>query len=169
MFLLASAHSIPLLECANPSRDSCSFYADCLESQYHCGPAGYPIGYGQKFCQKFSDRRSELSPSGQTWMLDTMHCLQTALIPEATGEMNKTCDEVRKKAFGTHAECYVDTGVCMLPLEDWLAIVDIVDVKTLFASWDAFDASVKVGVRCLEFRAFLVRQNVERYLRLQGS
>ena len=94
-----------------------------------------------------------------------MHCLQTGLIPEATGEVDTTCDVVRKKAFGTHAGCYVDSGVCMLPLRDWLAIVDIVDVRTLFGSWDAFEGSVKAGVGCLQFYAFLVRRGLVEYLR----
>ena len=89
-----------------------------------------------------------------------MHCLQDALVPEATGVVNTTCTAVEKKAFGTHARCYVDSGVCTLSPLDWLAIVDIVDVKTLFGSWDAFKATVQAGVGCLEFYAFLVRQEV---------
>lgn len=150
----------PLNECAYPPRDSCSFYADCLEAGYHCGQYGYPIGYGQKYCQRFSDDRSELSARGQEWMLDTMHCLQTQLIPEATGAVNTTCDAIKDKAFGTHAMCYVDSGVCLLPPSDWVAIVDIVGITTLFSSWDAFEATLEAGEGCVELWAYLIEQKL---------
>lgn len=144
-------------ECSNPSRDSCAFYADCLEARYHCGPNGYPVGFGAKFCQKFSDDRAELSARGQAWMLDTMQCLQRALVPEATGtKPGVTCDSIKKKAFGTHAGCYVGSGLCKLSPSDWVAVVDIVRLKTLFENWDALLSVLEVGGECLEFHTFLV-------------
>lgn len=143
--------------CTDPPRDNCSFYASCLETRYHCGPSGYPIGYGQKYCQKFSDERSLLSSKGQTWMIDTMHCLQEALVPDVTRSATETCEELSDKAFGTHARCYLSSGLCDLPPEDWAAIVEIVDFKTLFQSWDAFKASVEAASGCLQFYLFLIK------------
>ena len=122
-------------ECVNPPRDNCAFYADCLESRYHCGPDGYPIGYGQKFCEKYSDSREELSAQGQKWMLDVMQCLQRTLVLEATGSVaGVTCDSIEKKAFASHARCYVDNGLYGLPWTDWLAIVHIVGIDTLVST-----------------------------------
>jgi Phosphomannose isomerase type I len=40
-------------ECSDSPYGQCSFYAYCLEARYHCGPNGYPIGYGLKYCEKF--------------------------------------------------------------------------------------------------------------------
>jgi hypothetical protein len=92
-------------------------------------------------------------------MLDTMQCLQRTLIPEATGSaVNVTCDSIKKKAFGTHAGCYVGNGVCTLPPSDWLAIIRIVEFKTLFENWDAFLATLQAGGECLEFYYFLLTQ-----------
>ncbi|KAJ7104558.1 hypothetical protein C8R43DRAFT_1047231 [Mycena crocata] len=152
-------------ECTHPPPDSCAFYGDCLESRYNCGPTGYPIGYGQKYCTKFRMARATLSPRGQTWMLATMHCLQEALIPDAVGDSSgtSTCEDLEHKAFATHAGCYVHSGVCQLPISDWRAVLVIVDFKTLFDSWDAFMATLKAGAECLEFYAFLVGQ-VERVI-----
>jgi hypothetical protein len=145
-------------ECSKPPRNSCSFYPDCLEVRYHCGPAGYPLGYGEKFCQKFSVDRTQLSLQGQKWMLDTMQCLQNALVPEATGSgAGVTCGSIKAAAFGTHAACYVGNGLCGLPPSDWLAIVGIVQFKTLFESWDAFLATLKTAGGCLEFHGFLAQ------------
>jgi hypothetical protein len=92
-------------------------------------------------------------------MLDTMQCLQNALVPEATGSgAGVTCDSIEEKAFGTHAECYVGSGLCMLPPSDWLAIVHIVQFKTLFENWDAFLATLETGGGCLEFYLYLAAQ-----------
>ncbi|KAJ7807871.1 hypothetical protein B0H14DRAFT_2871984 [Mycena olivaceomarginata] len=149
-------------ECLHPPPDSCSFYADCLESRYHCGPTGYPLGYGEKYCTKFQAHRTTLSARGQTWMLATMHCLQEALVPDAIASPSAvtTCAALQDKAFATHANCYVSSGVCKLPPSDWGAILEIVDVKTLFDSWDAFKATLMAGAECLEFYAFLIDQGL---------
>jgi hypothetical protein len=149
--------------CSNPVRGQCSFYEDCLETRYHCGPDGYPLGYGKKFCNKFNAARDKFSQKGQIWMLDTMECLQRVLVPEATGpkEMGgqggSPCDELRKKAFDSHAECYVQNGVCTLSVKDWVEIVEVVDLKTLFGSWEALNEALQAATGCLELYAFLLR------------
>ncbi|KAJ7032745.1 hypothetical protein C8F04DRAFT_1106401 [Mycena alexandri] len=158
--------SAPSDECLNPPQGSCTFYADCLESRYHCGPTGYPLGYGQKYCTKFLAERERLDSPGQTWMLATLHCLQVALVPDfvpdATGSPNATatCQALEDKAFGTHAGCYVSNGVCKLPLSDWEAILDIVGIETLVDSWDAFKATLTAGTECLDFIAFLIARGL---------
>lgn len=99
------------LGCSNLTCDSCLFYANCREARYHCGPPGYPVGYGAKFCPKFSDDCAQMSARGQTWMFDAMQCLQRALVPEATGtKAGVTCGSIKTEAFGTHTGCYVGSG-----------------------------------------------------------
>lgn len=142
--------------CANPPLDNCSFYANCLETRYNCGPSGYPIGYGQQYCEKFSNERSLLNTQGQQWMINTMHCLQLALVPYAIDNNPTTCQALENQAFETHAGCYVDNGLCALGLQDWSAILKIVDITTLFQSWDAFKATVEAAAGCAEFFAFVV-------------
>ncbi|KAF8069041.1 hypothetical protein FPV67DRAFT_1102693 [Lyophyllum atratum] len=143
--------------CANPPLDSCAFYADCLESKYNCGLDGYPIGYGQHFCEKFRTDRTELSTAGQEWMLNTMLCLQRTLIPEATSAAGVTCASLEMKAFASHGRCYVESGLCTLPPTDWLAIVRIVEIKTVFASKDSLLATLSAGEGCLELYLFFIR------------
>ncbi|KAJ7189560.1 hypothetical protein GGX14DRAFT_484836 [Mycena pura] len=147
--------------CFHPPSDSCSFYADCLETRYHCGPAGYPLGFGEMFCTKFQAARATLSASGQTWMLTTMHCLQVALVPDAVGAMGAAanCIALEHKGFATHADCYVHSGICKLPPSDWEAVLNIVDIKTLFDSWDALRETLTVGTECLELYAFLAERS----------
>jgi len=151
--------SIANEECSDPPYGQCSFYADCLESsRYHCGPDGYPIGYGLKYCDKSQARLSEFSEQGQTWVLNTMKCLQDTLIPEATGEVGavKTCEELNTKAFNSHAPCYLKNGLCALPPSDWVVIVDIVSFQTLFSSWEAVKETLEAAAGCSAFYASVV-------------
>ncbi|KAG6840629.1 hypothetical protein C0991_005481 [Blastosporella zonata] len=146
--------------CTNPPRGQCNFYADCLESQYHCGPTGYPLGFGEHFCMKFNASRAELSTEGQVWMLNTMECLQQALVPEATSTAGVTCDSLRKDAFASHGPCYVQSGLCTLPPSDWVKIVGIVGVKSLFDSKEAFLATLSAAEGCLEAYLFFLKDAV---------
>jgi hypothetical protein len=136
--------------CSAPPFDNCDFYTTCLEPAYQCGPDGYPIGYGDHFCRAFSDNRGDLSAEGQTWMINTMHCLQTSLIPDVGAAGTETCDQLRTHAFATHAGCYVDNGLCDLGFGDWFAIVGIVGIGTLVESLDAAKASGQAALGCFE-------------------
>ena len=89
-------------------------------------------------------------------MLDTMQCLQKALVSEATGTVNTTCQKLAEKAFASHPRCYLSSGLCKLPVSDWLEIVKVVQLKTLFQNWDAFKGTVEAAEGCLEFYAFLL-------------
>jgi len=88
-----------------------------------------------------------------------MHCLQTALVPDATGPTT-TCQALEDQAFGTHAGCYVGNGFCTLGVHDWLAILEIVDIMTLFESWDAFKATVEAAAGCAEFYAWMISKGL---------
>ena len=65
-----------------------------------------------------------------------MLCLQTALVPEAVGAPNAVqgCDALSQFAFSTHAQCYVDSGVCVLSPSDWGVIVNTVGILNLFTT-----------------------------------
>jgi len=138
-------------ECSNPPLRSCAFYLDCLENRdYNCGASGYPLAFGQHYCQVFKAAQSTFSPQGQVWLTNTMHCLQVALVPEATGQVPKlTCSELYHKAFATHATCYVDNGFCRLPWSDMLQIVKLVR-KQLFQNLDAISATIEAVVDCVK-------------------
>ncbi|KAJ6643668.1 hypothetical protein Bhyg_08632 [Pseudolycoriella hygida] len=111
-----------------PSSTDCSFYSDCLEAAVPCGPNGYALGYGLKFCQKFKARSLLFSPRGRQWILSTTKCLQNALVPIASGEVVKTCSEIQDYAYDSHPDCYTQPGhsVCDLPITDWALILTII-------------------------------------------
>ena len=93
-------------------------------------------------------------------MVNTMHCLQSSLVPDAIDSNATTCSALETKAFGTHAGCYVSNGLCSLGILNWEAIIEIVDIKTLFASWDALKATVEAAGDCAEFIALMVAKEL---------
>ena len=94
--------------------EDCSFYPDCLESTYHCGLNGYPMGYGNKYCNKFLDNYDDYSKDGQAWIDGTLLCLKSALVPLVENTSGQTCQTVNTIAFNSHVDCYVDNGFCNL-------------------------------------------------------
>jgi hypothetical protein len=149
-----SAFSVPtseLNECFTPIRDNCTFYMLCLEDKYHCGPDGYPLGYGQHFCQKFAAEISSFSPKGRQWISNTMLCLQDSLVPEATTTTSgvNNCDSLKEVALSKHAKCYVESGLCSLSPFDWLRIVRTVGIKPLVTSFEGFLQAVEAAGLCV--------------------
>lgn len=149
--------------CQNPRRDTCDFYPNCLETKYRCGPSGYPIGYGLKYCRAFTAAKSRLSDRGDEWVSDTMLCLQRALAPLATTQTT-TCPVLKSRAIATHPDCYIKSGVCVLGPADWTIIVDTVDLKDLFGSLDQLKAVLQTVGGCAEFYAWLIKQGIIKVL-----
>ena len=55
-------------ECYEPTPMTCGFYRDCLEPAITCGPTGYALGYGERYCTKFQNIKDSLSDDGQAWV-----------------------------------------------------------------------------------------------------
>lgn len=116
---------------------SCEFYQSCLEAQFQCGPDGYPIRYGLKYCERFISLNTSraytgrlLSSQGLAWRNNTLNCLQDVLIPSLTMVSQiSDCQKVTEFAFNSHSRCYTQPGqsICDLPKSDWLIIGTIPD------------------------------------------
>lgn len=95
---------------------SCDYYA-CVEAErLSCGAKGYPIGYGQRYCEKFS--AIEFYPSqaggelavfpaaGNDWRDEVRTCLQEEMEEYFLSEEPKDCSSLRAFAFNSHPRCY---------------------------------------------------------------
>jgi hypothetical protein len=91
---------------------SCDFYTKCLETKYKCGPTGYPVGYGFKYCSKFVKNINDYPAKGQEWIKKTLVCLKKALVPELN-----SCQNLYNVAFNSHPKCYYDSGFCDMFLD----------------------------------------------------
>ncbi|GLE08305.1 hypothetical protein PINS_up019370 [Pythium insidiosum] len=150
---VSAAASAPATLPANCStalpRDSCAFYLDCLEATFPCGADGYAVGYGDKYCRAFAANEAWFSPKGKRWISDVMFCLQTDLVPLLTATAaKKTCPEIRQQAFSSHPPCYLQAGVCTLPVSDWIALARVIGIKQLVADLQAVRQEVLVALGC---------------------
>ena len=145
----------PNVEAKISQQLDCSFYTDCLEAKYHCGPDGYPVGYGNKYCEKFLEHRDEFSDAGQQWIDGTLTCLKKALEPDMITSETETCDKVNDDAFASHVQCYVDNGFCDLAFDglhpfktshfyyDLLQVYEVKDFASLMAIKAVFETVQK--------------------------
>lgn len=121
--------------CYEPKPDTCDFYIDCLEEDVSCGPQGYALGYGHKYCERFKSS-TLLSPQGEIWRSETMSCLQYALIDDVLEALQKpSCENIIDIAFDSHPECYTIPGasICSLGLHDMKTIVGTIDHHDLLS------------------------------------
>ncbi len=109
--------------------DVLGFYA-CVDAQLvdgaGCGEDGYPLGFGGRYGQRYWDGApTTLSEDGQAWVTRVASCLQVSLLDVI--DRDTTCDAVWTLGFGTHDECYVDSGFCALPVADQLWVFSQID------------------------------------------
>ncbi|UOF00418.1 hypothetical protein [Bdellovibrio reynosensis] len=124
--------------CRTPSPKQCGFYRSCVETKYNCGGQGYPIAYGEKYCERFlSLTYKDLSLKGIQWRDATLVCLQNQISNLLYSSNNvRTCGDLKAFAFDTHAGCYTQKGnsICDLSYDEMTTIgntVDVGDVMTI--------------------------------------
>lgn len=160
-------------DACTPSRNKCDFYPACLEREVQCGDGGYALGYGHRYCGLFQQAKPEFSAAGSAWLESTTLCLQAELlkIVETADKGGLACGKVKKLAFErfarrlsyklrdvyactptnecSHPKCYVESGVCELPVGDMGRIVGVIGWKQLVSDILALKQSAAVASRCL--------------------
>ena len=101
----------------------------------------YYLGYGDKYVRRFKTVvRWQLSRQGQAWLDQCLILLQGAIEnrrdsnPFAFADFELQNDAFREFAYNTHADAYVQAGICDLPMLDWATIAttpDVLDILTL--------------------------------------
>ncbi|TPX69593.1 hypothetical protein SpCBS45565_g02314 [Spizellomyces sp. 'palustris'] len=123
--------------CTAPTPHTCTFYTSCLEVAIPCGPDGYAIGYGNKFCSKFQENADKFTDKGEEWMYKVMSCLQESLVPKLPNNSTSSpkpmsCSELKSFAYSTHPNCYLSAGVCTLHPKDWIVLLNSIGIQELF-------------------------------------
>lgn len=105
---------------------SCDYYLCKEAADKSCGDDGYYVGFGHKYCERLTlVTEPRLSVEGQAWSAATRECLMLAL--ERDSLPSDSCDEIAEIAFASHPGCYLDMGVCDLPLSDLWKVVTTID------------------------------------------
>lgn len=100
-----------------------------------------------------------MSPEGQTWVTDTMLCLQRQMVPYALERRQIGCEELGHDALVTHPKCYVDNGWCVLPISDWKVIVEVV-FPTFFSDPQTIKEALFTGKDCLLLYVWLIGRDL---------
>ena len=131
---------------------NCEFYTQCLEEKYSCGPHGYPVGYGYKYCSKFLKFFEEFPATGKKWVEKTLICLKDALYPLYDARSN--CDVIYAVAFASHPECYFQAGFCDLfidsanifkTLQALLKVYEVKDFMSVTSMKQVFETAKMCG------------------------
>jgi hypothetical protein len=154
--ILGNDTCLPADESCRPAFENCCGFYDCVESNCGCGAQGYPLGYGKKYCQIFSNY--PFTGMGGKWRDATLRCLQRALIPFSKCPPT-TCEILKTKAFDSHPFCYTSSGVCFLNPKDLLGILAITygDVLTMDGVLQILETIKKCGLKyILQFEMEIV-------------
>ncbi len=117
-------------------------------------PPTYYMFYGDKYVNRFRTiLRPSLSDAGQSWLDCTLNGLQTAIEnrrdanPWAFAELERDSDKFQDFAYATHADVYVNCGVCNLSIFDEAKILDTPDFRDLL-TLDGVSQIIDVFLQC---------------------
>jgi hypothetical protein len=120
--------------------NECGFYRDCVEEHYPCGDDGYALGYGLKYCQRFSEYDGCDDDAWNNWVNSTLVCLQRSLVGVVQMDASMlSCRGIKSTAFDSHPLCYTgggadvptDPSICFLPVADQVCVLKIIDISDL--------------------------------------
>lgn len=97
----------------------------------------YYSNYGLKYFRKFKDSTSlVLSDAGKVWVDATAYALQVKISEFLKNQpkIESNPENLKKAAFGTHADAYIESGILELPVSDKIWIFLTVDIDDLFSS-----------------------------------
>ena len=121
----------------------CSYYS-CLEESANCGEDGYLLNFVGKYCNRFTQvTYPRLSDFGKVWMSTVRECLIYNM--EESYFAGESCSSIEERGIRDHIDCYVDSGICSLPLRDWFSVVSTISPVEF-----PFMQAVSVGISCID-------------------
>ncbi|KAH7714161.1 hypothetical protein AAVH_18499 [Aphelenchoides avenae] len=141
-------------------RQECEEYKE-LDKGLNCGPDGYMLGYGHKYCNRFYDKYTDFDRLGQATVSCTAKCLLDKLRPAVAAEQQRSredsCGRLKVHAYDSHVGCYVDCGFCLTfvtnPME-YFGVIDRADLNVSTVS--------EIGGKCAGGYIELARRLLSR-------
>ena len=148
---MSPAGDCPLADTDAPTEDPAGFYR-CRDAQLNhgngCGPDGYPLGFAAKYAEVYMwEVYPSVGQEAQAFLDANLLCLQSAFLEETSEDM--TCAEVAEVGFESHPGCYLESGICGVPLVDQMAIVLSVEPMDM-GHPSQQDAFVEIARMCFE-------------------
>jgi len=135
-----ASECIDLLE--NNSCGQCQYYS-CLEEKAQCGEEGYLLNFVGKYCERFTQiTYPRLTEFGKVWLEGVRECLIYNM--DNDYYEGESCESIEDRGIKDHIECYVGTGICSLPISDWVNIL-----STIKPGEFPIMQAVAVGNKCI--------------------
>lgn len=159
---------------------NCSYYSCIEQERLSCGSSGYALGYGQAYCEKFSELTFQPShpggelavfpAAGNEWRDEVRACLQYELEDYFAGEEEKDCRSLRAFAFESHPRCYTSgPSFCALKPQSIIKIgltinTDLLTAESLAQVRDTATICVRqLDERIADEPSFFVRWKLKEY------
>ncbi len=126
----------------SPSFTSCEFYS-CKEKARPCGKDGYWEKFAVPYCNVFLKKEKQYSQPLRAFLPKVRQCLQ-ASINDYTH--SASCGDIKKLAFNSHVNCYVNSGFCHLSKLDQLTIAN--EVRGSFLNLETWQEAAAVNKAC---------------------
>jgi hypothetical protein len=145
---------------AHGEESTCLQYHVLDEQILSCGPQGYALGFGARYCDRFSALGiSDLSAQGLAWRDATRACLLEDFTAIATDSEEPTCRDLKIRAFQSHPPCYTDPlgqrggqnriSFCKLEPRDVLRVLQVVEPLDLLSPL-AIQQNVRIAGLCAD-------------------
>lgn len=152
LVFLFSISALAQTRSCNEYIGTCDFYL-CQEQQYSCGPNGYNLGYGYKYCSLSNSKllKQMKSTQGQQWVVDTFTCLQSKNYESSLDLSNeskpkKICEIISETSYESHPDCYIQAGFCQLSAYEKGLILNLIKQEAF--SFRAILQGLKILKQC---------------------
>lgn len=109
----------------------CLFYTKCLEETYNCGEAGFPLKYGDNYCNRLFENLEHFSITAEYCFQNSNLCLKGALFA-LTEYPNTNCEALKDGAWDVFPTCLVTYGYCSLFFDATNIIQDVKGILEIF-------------------------------------
>lgn len=117
MKLFAIAALVTLLATTSHARTECDYYVDKARA-LGCEDSNYLVRFGYRYCRKFEKRHEKFSITAKL----VLARLRTCLIDRMEAAQ-PVCETAARIGYGSHADCYVESGFCGLKRSDKIDIL----------------------------------------------
>ncbi|KAI6229959.1 Stanniocalcin family protein [Aphelenchoides fujianensis] len=118
-----------------------------FEHERQCGPKGYFLAYGERYCNKFLDSVSSFDEDGRKFIRCTATCLVDSMRSYLDQHSSGTCAAIEHDAYRQHVKCYLKCGFCGACKANRRALLSVYKASDFF-SFDAMRTVLSVLRKC---------------------
>jgi hypothetical protein len=110
----------------------CKFFS-CFDENYPCGNKSFVMTWGYKYCVRFVNITSKLTPTGQRFFENTNNCLTKDFVKTYNENSFSDCKKMQSSAIALQRKCYLENqdDFCNGMRENRETISSLIDTNDL--------------------------------------